>query len=148
MIRRAASLALVAMLAARPVSAEPVGGSRVDCAVSGACCFPRAPHATVPIHEPRPPALAALTLRTEGGLARAVLRRVLGQHLLELATCGQPGQHVTARLVISPTGTIQYAAVPAVDATTTRCTTFVLRAVRFPRSAGGAITDVEVRLAW
>lgn len=154
----AALMTLVVVLAARPVSAEPLPGagerSRVECGVHRACCFPS--------RDRTDPLLRSTATRTHravvgipqtapGGLPHPVVKRFVAQHADELARCyprrlpastghGQIG----LSLVILPGGKVQLLGALGFDAEVTSCMARVIAGIEFPRSPRGDVTHTFV----
>ena len=121
--------ALVVLALAQPAAAS----SRIDCAISGACCFPRKGPSPQLASAPREAKLASIVL-VEGPRGRPEIRRVLGERTAALGACNASTKKL--RLVITPAGTVH------VDGA--GCLADALRATRFPVAAGLMVVDVSI----
>ena len=135
---RVVRFGLLILMAARPAFAS----SREDCAVSGACCFPRASGPRPLIAAPRTAKLAALTV-VEGGLGRPVVKRVLAGRTAALGACVHGVADLRAHLLVTPSGSV---AVQSSTDPTATCVIELLRTTRFPTSTG--VTELDLRLTW
>ena len=139
--------ALLILLLARPALAE----SQLDCAVEGACCFPRETPRAVRTPSPRLATLASIAV--SGALAKPAAKRALATRTAALGACTRKGE-ASAHLVVSPSGSAAVSRVvakPAVghlEETTAlaACVTEALRATSFPTSAG--VSELDVKITW
>ncbi|CAN5863431.1 hypothetical protein BH11MYX3_BH11MYX3_24600 [soil metagenome] len=122
---------LIALLA-QPAFAS----SHEDCALSGACCFPRAVQRSV-----KAPDLATITAISvgAGGLGRPVVKRVLAARTAALGACAHGTRTLRAHLVIAPAGTVRVEGAAS-------CASEVLRATVFPPST--VVTAIDLTLTW
>lgn len=135
---RAVRFGLLILMAARPALAS----SREDCAVAGACCFPRASGPGPLSAVPRTAKLASLTV-VEGGLGRPTVKRVLAVRTAALGACAHGVADLRAHLLVTPSGIV---AVQSITDPTATCVTEVLRTTKFPASTG--VTELDLRLTW
>ncbi len=136
--RRVARFGLLVLLASQPAAAS----SREDCAISGACCFPRSAPRTLKLPGPRLANLASISV-AEGGLGRPVVKRVLANRTAALGACAVGSGTARAHLVIAPSG---IAHVERATGEAASCVTEVLRATVFPASS--VVTAVDLTLTW
>jgi hypothetical protein len=121
------------VLVAQPAFAS----SHEDCAVNGACCFPRAAQRRANGSAPRLATIASVSVEA-GGLGRPVVKRVLASRTAALGACAPGIGSLRARLVIAPSGSVQVAG--------SGCATEVLRATVFPAST--VVTAIDLTLTW
>jgi hypothetical protein len=137
-----ARFGVVLLLLARPALAS----SGEDCALSGACCFPRGePRARfVSAPTPRFATLTSISV-SDGGLGRPVVKRVLSGRTAALGACTARDAELRAHIVVAPSGAAIVGGVtggPEIAA----CVTEALRSARFPSST--RVTQVDVRVTW
>ncbi len=137
---RTARFGVLLLLLARPATAS----SYEDCAISGACCFPRSAPGPRPL-----PAVSVARITSidvgDGPLGRPVVKRVLNERAAALGACSSEHAEVRASLVIAPSGRAQVVRLSG-EPRLTSCVGETLRAVSFPVARG--ITEVELRIAW
>ncbi len=127
---RAARFGVLVLLA---LAQPAVASSRIDCAVSGACCFPRKGPTPQLASAPREAKLASIVL-VEGPRGRAEIKRVLTERTVSLGACNTSARKL--RVLIAPAGTVH------VDGA--GCLADALRATRFP--ASGALTVIDLTI--
>jgi len=139
---RVARFGLLILLLARPALAS----SAEDCALSGACCFPRSEPRLVFVSTPAPRfATLASIIVSEDGLARPVVKRVLSGRTAALGACTRAHAELRAHLVVAPSGAPIIARVTG-DALARACGTEALRGAVFPSST--RVTEIDVRVTW
>lgn len=146
---RTARFGVLLLLLAQPALAS----SEIDCAVEGACCFPRSAPRIAQVPEPRLAKISAIT-GLAGSLPKPAVKRVLGERTAALGACAGGKGEVRAHLVVAPSGAAQISRVVATPqvgrladaAPLARCVTEALRATSFPKASG--VTELDVRITW
>ncbi len=134
---RAARFGMLLVLIAPPAFAS----SYEDCAISGACCFPRG---SLPSPRVRAPRLATIT-NVGGPLRKPAVKRVLGERTAALGACAGTGE-VRAHVIVVPSGRSEISRVVAASPQLATCATEALRVARFPVTTD--VTELDVRITW
>jgi hypothetical protein len=151
----------VVALAAPAVSADPLVDllpreRRNDCALTGACCFPRpSPHRPLELAPSTPDVRAFIGVPVvEGGLSRPVVKRFVASHADELAACSTHRALASAghargglSLAILPSGDVKLLAANGFDGEISACMARALASTPFPRACDitRAIVPIAIR---
>lgn len=154
----------MALLAARPVSAEPARAHRAgerakrECGVHQFCCLlsaapgdPLDRLVSTPSHR----AIVGVPVLGATGLARPVVKRYVKRHADRLASCyprrlpAKPGEGaIGMQLLILPLGKVALIGAVGFDAEVTSCIAGVIASISFPRADDGDVTHAFVPISF
>ncbi len=154
-----AALTIMIVMAARPVSADPLRASpersRFECGTPrvGYPAGSFAPHREGAglRSSIQPRAVVGIPQTAPGGLAHPVVKRFIAQHDERLARCYPRRLPATTgagkiglSIVILPSGKVQLIGALGFDAEVTSCMAKIVESIPFPRSPSGDVTHTFV----